>query len=149
MNKQELETAIKEVMGRAMDFRDKVHDIIADPDASLFEDAYCDMLNETVEEFMGMYAPSRTLEAVDPIAYRVGLLDYLDGIEPPMIVDVYEDQIGESLTDTWSEFVEERDDLFAEFEEMEDLDDASRDRLDSMLSRLSEVVQDISEELML
>lgn len=41
-------------------------------------EAYDDMLDDVYGEPMG-YAASRILREVDPIAYRCGLLDWLDG----------------------------------------------------------------------
>lgn len=44
------------------------------------EDLYREALDEQGDILIGTlaYAPSQVLEAVDPIAYRVGLSDYAD-----------------------------------------------------------------------
>ena len=48
------------------------------------EESFRDMLDETVDEIVIgtlTYTASRVLEAVDPIAYRVGFSDYLAEFE--------------------------------------------------------------------
>lgn len=42
------------------------------------EDAYKELLNEIHSPFMGKYDAGNTLELIDPVAYRCGLLDYVD-----------------------------------------------------------------------
>ena len=51
-------------------------------------EAYDEMLDETHGDFMGMSA-SRILRECDPIAYRVGLLDWADaeGFDPDELED--------------------------------------------------------------
>ena len=46
------------------------------------EELYKDFLNDSLEtvKIMGMeYEPARVLQEIDPIAYRVGFSDWLDG----------------------------------------------------------------------
>lgn len=42
---------------------------------------YDEVLDEVYGDFMGSYPASQVLKAVDPIAYREGFLDYVDGLE--------------------------------------------------------------------
>lgn len=49
-------------------------------DESVFEDSYCDMLDECYPEVFGI-SPSRILRECDPIAYSCGLSDYVDSLE--------------------------------------------------------------------
>ena len=44
-------------------------------------DAYDEMLDDVYGDFMDSYPASRVLRLVDPIAYRVGFYDWLDGEE--------------------------------------------------------------------
>jgi hypothetical protein len=48
---------------------------------------YKDMLDEVYGDFMDSYPASRVLEAVDPIAYRVGFSEWLDS------------ELGETITE--------------------------------------------------
>ena len=53
------------------------------------EKMYQECLNETNEMFMDTYEPADVLEEYDPIAYRVGLSDYIDSINNVYEVEGY------------------------------------------------------------
>jgi len=73
-NKYQLQPEIEELKKQIKDFE-------IDPDD--YEDSYCEMIDDMGEVTIGnlSYQSSRVLREVDPIAYRCGLLDYVDGIE--------------------------------------------------------------------
>jgi len=60
-------------------------------DAQL-KDLYNDALDDAGDVQIGTlsYAPSRVLASVDPIAYRIGLSEFIDA------------QIGETIAEVWS-----------------------------------------------
>lgn len=76
--------------------KEEMNKFEADPDDYISQ--YNEMLNECYEDFMGNYSTSYTLSQVDPIAYRCGLLDYVDSLEvsyPSEWDDELEDLISE------------------------------------------------------
>lgn len=53
------------------------------------EALYCDMLDEEYLECIiagYSYSTSKALKEIDPIAFRCGLLDYIDSISPDLII---------------------------------------------------------------
>jgi len=73
-----------------------------------YEEQYDDFLNDNGEvDILGMkFDPARVLKELDPIAYRVGLNDYVDGL------DVEDDP-------KYQELVEELEELKNELENTE------------------------------
>ena len=58
--------------------KEEMNKFEVDPDDYISQ--YDEMLDECYEDFMGSYSASYTLSQVDPIAYRCGLLDYVDNL---------------------------------------------------------------------
>ena len=81
-----------------------------DPDD--YEDSYCESLDSKGPVYVGSIAfdPSRILQELDPIAYRCGLVDYIDGIN---IEDTAE----------YKDLTEEIEELESELEELEELEE--------------------------
>jgi len=73
----------------------------ADPED--FSEQYDDMLDEMGDVEIGglSYAPSHVLKRVDAIAYRTGLLDYVDSLERDGLPEV--EALQEELEDAQSE----------------------------------------------
>ena len=77
-----------------------------------YEDQYNDMLDECYPELFNMQ-PSRILRECDPIAYRCGLLDYIDGL------DVSDDTNYQDLAQEIEELESEIEELESEIEDLE------------------------------
>lgn len=73
-----------------------------EPDESAFEDSYNDMLDECYPEVFNI-SPSRILSECDPIQYRCGLSDYVDGLET-------------DIEDVMPEVIEEIEDIESQLE---------------------------------
>jgi hypothetical protein len=93
------------------DLRNDIDNYELDPDD--FEDQYCEMLNcEGPVTVCGIeFEPSDILKEMDPIAYRCGLNDYVDGIE------LTEDERYNELVEELEELETELQDLYDELEE--------------------------------
>ena len=75
-------------------------------DESTKEDSYIDMLDECYEGVFNIY-PSTILEKCDPIAYNMGLSEYVDSLE------IEEEE-------EYKELLEELEELETELEELEE-----------------------------
>lgn len=73
MDRQEIETRIAEI-------EDELKYFEIDPED--YEEQYCEMLDENGPVIIGSltYPPSHVLAQVDPVAYRCGLNDYVNGL---------------------------------------------------------------------
>ena len=76
-----------------------------EPNESTFEDSYDDMLDECYPEVFGI-APSKILLECDPIQYRCGLSDYVDGLDT-------------DIEDVMPEVIEEIEEIENKLEELE------------------------------
>ena len=90
-----------------------------------YEDQFCEMLDEQGDIEIGTlsFSPSDVLREMDPIAYRTGLLDYVDGL------DIEDDE----------EFAE----LKGNLEELE----SDRDSTEELIAELEEELERLQEEL--
>jgi DNA repair exonuclease SbcCD ATPase subunit len=90
-----------------------------------YEDQFCEMLDEQGDIEIGTFSfsPSDVLREMDPIAYRTGLLDYVDGF------DIEDDE----------EFAELKENL----EELE----SDRDSTEELIAELEEELERLQEEL--
>lgn len=98
---------LTELRNQLQELNTKIANFELDPDN--YTDLYDNVLNECNEEFMG-FQPSAILKSVDPIQYRCGLLDYVDGWELDDDVD-------------YMDLIDERDELKTEIEELEEAED--------------------------
>ena len=78
MKIQQIEAKIAELAQQAKALQNQIDNFELDPDD--YAERYDDMLDECHGDFMGMNA-SYILKGMDPVAYRCGLLDYLDGLD--------------------------------------------------------------------
>ena len=76
--KTQIEAKIAELEQQAKALQDQIDNFELDPDD--YAERYDDMLDECHGDFMGMNA-SYILKNMDPVGYRCGLLDYLDGLD--------------------------------------------------------------------
>ena len=76
--KAQIEAKIAELTAQAKALQNQIDHFELDPDD--YSDRYDDMLDECHGDFLGMNA-SYILKEMDPVAYRCGLLDYLDGLD--------------------------------------------------------------------
>ena len=76
--KAQIEAKIAELTQQAKALQDQIDNFELDPDD--YAERYDDMLDECHGDFMGMNA-SYILKGMDPVAYRCGLLDYLDSLD--------------------------------------------------------------------
>lgn len=85
MNKKELETKIRELEKKLENF---------ELDPGNYEKQYDEALDEQGDILIGnlSYAPSYVLKEVDPTAYRIGLLDYIDSLDIEDDIDYKEFQ---------------------------------------------------------
>ena len=90
-----------------------------------YEDQFCEMLDEQGDIEIGTlsFSPSDVLREMDPIAYRTGLLDYVDGF------DIEDD--------------EEYSELKGNLEELE----SDRDSTEELIAELEEELERLQEEL--
>jgi len=88
-------------------------------DSDTVIDQYDQMLDDLYGEFMG-YLPSDILKSVDPIAYRCGLVDYVDSL------DISEDP-------NYQELIEELEDLESDLENAEN-------QVEELLEELAELI---------
>ena len=94
-------------------------------DEDHYEDQYCEMLNEDGDIIIGSlrFSPSDVLKEMDPTAYRIGLSDYVDGL------DVDDDPEYEKLK-----------------ENLEELE-GDKERTEEMIEELEEELERLEEEL--
>lgn len=78
MKTQQIEAKIAELSQQAKALQNQINNFELDPDS--YAEQYDDMLDECHGDFLGMNA-SYILKKMDPVAYRCGLLDYLDGLD--------------------------------------------------------------------
>ena len=76
--KAQIEAKIAELTQQAKALQAQIDNFELDPDD--YAERYDDMLDECHGDFLGMNA-SHILKKMDPVAYRCGLLDYLDGLD--------------------------------------------------------------------
>ena len=108
MKTQQIEAKIAELEQQAKALQAQIDNFELDPDD--YAERYDDMLDECHGEFMGMNA-SYILKGMDPVAYRCGLLDYLDGL----------DQDEEKMdNDECLELFNQLEEIESEIEELED-----------------------------
>lgn len=79
MTREEIQNQLDALQAQAAEKRKEIAHFEIDLDDK--EDEYRDMLDETIEPFMGQYNAAQVLEEVDPTAYRCGLIDYVDGLD--------------------------------------------------------------------
>ena len=106
--KAQIEAKIAELAAQAKALQAQIDSFELDPDS--YAERYDDMLDECHGDFMGMNA-SYILKNMDPVAYRCGLLDYLDGL----------DQDEEKMdNDECLELFNRLEDIESEIEELEE-----------------------------
>ncbi len=96
------------------DLESQQEQIELDPDD--YEDQFDESLDESIPEIeIGCltYSPSHVLKAVDPIAYRCGLVDYIDSF------DVTESDEYKALQDEIDQLQSDIEDLESEIEDLE------------------------------
>ena len=76
--KAQIEAKIAELAQPAKALQAQIDSFELDPDD--YSDRYDEMLDECHGDFLGMNA-SQILKNMDPVAYRCGLLDYLDSLD--------------------------------------------------------------------
>ena len=76
--KAQIEAKIAELSQQAKALQAQIDNFELDPDD--YTEQYDEMLDECHGDFMGMNA-SYILKEMDTMAYRCGLLDYLDGLD--------------------------------------------------------------------
>ena len=74
MKIQQIEAKIAELTAQAKALQNQIDSFELDPDD------YAEQYDEMLGDFLGMNA-SYILKDMDPIAYRCGLLDYVDGLD--------------------------------------------------------------------
>ena len=108
MKTQQIEAKIAELTAQAKALQFQIDNFELDPDD--YAEQYEEMLDECHGDFMGMNA-SYILKEMDPVAYRCGLLDYLDNL----------DQDEEKMNnDECLELFEELEEIKSKIEELED-----------------------------
>ena len=106
--KAQTEAKIAELSQQAKALQAQIDGFELDPDD--YAERYEEMLDDCHGDFLGMNA-SYILKEMDPVAYRCGLLDYLDGL----------DQDDEKMeNDEYLELIEELEEIESEIEELED-----------------------------
>ena len=76
--KAQIEAKIAELSQQAKALQAQIDNFELDPDD--YAEQYEEMLDDCHGDFLGMNA-SYILKEMDPVAYRCGLLDYLDGLD--------------------------------------------------------------------
>ena len=108
MKAQQIKAKIAELAQQAKALQAQIDGFELDPDD--YTDQYDDMLDECHGDFLGMNA-SYILKKMDAIAYRCGLLDYLDSL----------DQDEEKMdNDECLELFNQLEEIKSEIEELED-----------------------------
>ena len=78
MKTQQIEAKIAELTAQAKALQSQIDNFELDPED--YTDQYEEYLDDCHGDFLGMNA-SYILKNMDPVAYRCGLLDYLDGLD--------------------------------------------------------------------
>ena len=78
MKTQQIEAKIAELAQQAKALQAQIDGFELDPDD--YAERYEEMLDDCHGDFLGMNA-SYILKEMDPVAYRCGLLDYLDSLD--------------------------------------------------------------------
>ena len=108
MKTQQIEAKIAELTAQAKVLQNQIDNFELDPDD--YVDQYEESLDDCHGDFLGMNA-SYILKEMDPVAYRCGLLDYLDGL----------DQDEEKMNnDECLELFEELEEIKSKIEELEE-----------------------------
>ena len=108
MKAQQIKAKIAELAQQAKALQAQIDGFELDPDD--YTDQYDDMLDECHGDFLGMNA-SYILKKMDNVAYRCGLLDYLDSL----------DQDEEKMyNDECLELFNQLEEIKSEIEELED-----------------------------
>jgi len=117
---------IEETLQDAIDERDRF-----ELDESEYEDAYIEMLDEQGDIYIGniSFSPSDILSKLDPIAYRLGLSDFVDSM------DVTESP----------EYIEFEEKVEALEEEKEALETAI-EKMQDEIEELKEVLEELENE---
>jgi len=102
---EELNSKLDELIKERDELQNDLDNLGLDPEN--YEQEYADSINEYEGEFMGFEA-ARILKELDPIAYRCGLLDYVDACHP------IED------TEEYKELEEEIEEIESEIESIEE-----------------------------
>ena len=106
--KAQIEAKIAELAQQAKALQAQIDHFELDPDD--YVEQYEEMLDEVHGDFLGMNA-SYILKEMDPVAYRCGLLDYLDSL----------DQDEEKMdNDECLELFNQLEEIESEIEELED-----------------------------
>ena len=106
--KAQIEAKIAELAQQAKALQAQIDNFELDPDD--YAERYDEMLDECHGDFLGMNA-SYILKGMDQVAYRCGLLDYLDGL----------DQDEEKMeNDECLELFNQLEEIKSEIEELED-----------------------------
>ena len=108
MKAQQIEAKIAELAQQAKALQNQIDGFELDPDD--YAEQYEEMLDDCHGDFLGMNA-SYILKEMDPVAYRCGLLDYLDSL----------DQDEEKMdNDECLELFNQLEEIKSEIEELED-----------------------------
>ena len=106
--KAQIEAKIAELSQQAKALQAQIDGFELDPDD--YAEQYEEMLDDCHGDFLGMNA-SYILKEMDPVAYRCGLLDYLDSL----------DQDEEKMdNDECLELFDQLEDIESEIEELEE-----------------------------
>ena len=120
--KKELEN-IEEILEEAIEERDRF-----ELDGWEYEDVYIEMLDEGGNIHIGnlSFSPSDILSKLDPIAYRIGLTDFVDSM------DVTESEGYRELQEKVEEAEMEKELIEASIEENEDILEELKEELKEM-----------------
>jgi len=100
-----------------------------------YEDQFCEMLDEQGDIEIGTlsFSPSDVLREMDPIAYRTGLLDYVDGF------DIEDDE-------EYSELKGNLEELESDKESTEELIEELQEELERLQEELEELENELENE---
>lgn len=120
--KEELES-IEEILEEAIEERDSF-----ELDESEYEDVYIEMLDEQGDIYIGniSFSPSDILSKLDPIAYSIGLTDFVDSM------DVTE-------SEGYRELQEKVEEVESEKEEIESSIEKNEEKLEELKEELEEM----------
>jgi len=111
---------IEETLQDAIDERDRF-----ELDESEYEDVYIEMLDEQGDIYIGniSFSPSDILSKLDPIAYRLGLSDFVDSMD-----------VTESPE-------------YIEFEEKVEALEEEKEALETAIEKMQDEIEELKEEL--
>lgn len=111
---------IEETLQDAIDERDRF-----ELDESKYEDEYIEMLDEQGDIYIGniSFSPSDILSKLDPIAYRLGLSDFVDSMD-----------VTESPE-------------YIEFEEKVEALEEEKEALETAIEKMQDEIEELKEEL--